>query len=125
MLFSALYAVYNAPVDDCLNLVASARRDTGGKSANVRAPRSWRRVRSTDTCDSCYITQTVVYVYYDFSVCEEEGGQGAAATQQPQGQQPSHALATTLVNATATRTSGYDWGEGYVQVTLTYQPYSK
>ncbi len=127
LLLLYLYAVYNAPVDDCLNLLAAAQRDTGSKKASVRAPRSWRRVKSTDACDSCYITQTVVYVYYDLSVCEEEGGQGAAAAQQPQGfgQQPAQALTSTLANATAAKTSGYDWEEGYVQVTLTYQPYHK
>ncbi len=120
-------AVYSAPVDDCLNLLAAARRDTGGKRASVRAPRSWRRVRSTDTCDSCFVTQTVVYVYYDLSVCEEEKEQqgAAAATEQPLPQEHASPLMRALVGATARNVSNIDWKAGYVQVTLTYQPYSK
>lgn len=104
-------------------------------------PRSWRHVHSTDACDSCYVTQTVVFVYFNLSECVDDaslqpgvpaspppGAEGQ--TQQQQQQQPQatpavSGLAGALVNATASDLPEFDWDEGYVLVTMTYRPYNR
>lgn len=122
--------------------MAAAGRDFGGSpppSGLLSSTANWRRTRSTDTCDSCYVTQLAVYVYYDLSDCDVDpfSPPPPSAAQSPP---PAAAVQTDVYdNSTYGRiaaamadairaqynVTGRNESEGYVELTVTYEPYDK